>query len=171
MKSLFALSVILLSLQQVPAPVPRCSPYIIINKVVESSNLLSDSNPYFPVPPCEYGSPEAALAAGDKEAVWLLEHPELIPRHNLYELTWFFDKGLNRWRRIYNGEEQLVYDPKILNEGYQHSTPYTRTTAIGIGRERDTSIIDNPNKFNSALQSNIHGAENTFRRTFGGRNK
>ena len=38
----------------VPAPVPRCSPFIIINKLAEFSNILSDSNPYFPLPPCKY---------------------------------------------------------------------------------------------------------------------
>ena len=48
-----------------PAPVPRCSPFIIINKLAEFNNLMSDSNPYFPVPPCEYGGPLEALARGD----------------------------------------------------------------------------------------------------------
>ena len=32
------------------APVPRCSPFIIINKIPESSNFMNDFNPYFPVP-------------------------------------------------------------------------------------------------------------------------
>ena len=44
--------VLALYVQPTPAPVPRCSPLIIINKLAESSNILSDSNPYFPVPPC-----------------------------------------------------------------------------------------------------------------------
>ena len=48
----------------VPAPVPRCSPYIIINKLAESSNIISDTNPYFPVGPCEYGNPLNAIRAG-----------------------------------------------------------------------------------------------------------
>ena len=29
-----------------------CSPWLIINKLVESNSWTSDSNPYFPVPPC-----------------------------------------------------------------------------------------------------------------------
>ena len=45
--------VLALFVQPTPAPVPRCSPMIIINKLAESSNILSDSNPYFPVPPCK----------------------------------------------------------------------------------------------------------------------
>ena len=32
------------------APVPRCSPFIIINKIPESTSLGADFNPYFPVP-------------------------------------------------------------------------------------------------------------------------
>ena len=58
------------------APVPRCGPLIIINKVnlpndkvlrnrlfqvPESLSLISDLNPFFPVPPCEYGGPLQAL--------------------------------------------------------------------------------------------------------------
>ena len=35
------------------APVPRCSPFIIINKIPESSNFGNDFNPYFPVPGSE----------------------------------------------------------------------------------------------------------------------
>lgn len=57
------------------APVPRCSPLIIINKVPDSTNLLSDLSPYFPVPPCEYGGPLAALRAGDYEVGGFLESP------------------------------------------------------------------------------------------------
>ena len=48
-----------------PAPVPRCSPFIFINKLAEWTNVWSDSNPYFPVPPCEHGGPLEALARGD----------------------------------------------------------------------------------------------------------
>ena len=44
-------------IQPVPAPVPRCSPWIIINKLVEWNSLWSDNNPYFPIRPCEYGGP------------------------------------------------------------------------------------------------------------------
>ena len=32
------------------APVPRCSPFIIINKIPESTSFGADFNPYFPVP-------------------------------------------------------------------------------------------------------------------------
>ena len=31
-------------------PVPRCSPFIIINKIPESTSFGADFNPYFPVP-------------------------------------------------------------------------------------------------------------------------
>ena len=74
----------------------RCSPYIIINKLVESNSWTSDSNAYFPVPPCEYGGPREALAAGDYKAVFVMAEPEKIPRHNFYEGLWFMKTGLPR---------------------------------------------------------------------------
>ena len=74
----------------------RCSPYIIINKLVESNSWTSDSNTYFPVPPCEYGGPREALAAGDYKAVFVMAEPEKIPRHNFYEALWFMKTGLPR---------------------------------------------------------------------------
>ena len=79
----------------------RCSPYIIINKLVESNSWTSDSNAYFPVPPCEYGGPREALAAGDYKAVFVMAEPEKIPRHNFYEGLWFMKTGLPRMVRGY----------------------------------------------------------------------
>ena len=66
---MFMQAIIVLMAPTVPAPVPRCSPFIFINKLAEWSNVWSDSNPYFPVPPCEYGGPVEALAKGDLEYV------------------------------------------------------------------------------------------------------
>ena len=43
-------SILLFLIQTSYAPVPRCSPFIIINKIPESSNFMNDFNPYFPVP-------------------------------------------------------------------------------------------------------------------------
>ena len=61
----FSRQIFLFLPRPVPAPVPRCSPFIFINKLAEWTNIWSDSNPYFPVPPCEYGGPLQALARGD----------------------------------------------------------------------------------------------------------
>ena len=95
---------ICLSVKSVLAPVPRCSPFIIINKIPESNSLSADFNPYFPVPECEYGSPLQALLAGDFAAVSLLaDGGWKIPRHNAYELLWLFTKGPERLRRIIAG--------------------------------------------------------------------
>ena len=107
----------------VPAPVPRCSPFIIINKLVEWTSLWSDSNSYFPVGPCEYGGPFRALQAGDYNAVFLLDEPEKIPRHNIYEFVWFLKTGLTRMKRMMLGLEPFKADLNILTEGYQHYTP------------------------------------------------
>merc|ERR1719187_3064635 len=92
---------ICLQVKTVFAPVPRCSPFIIINKVPESNSFSEDFSPYFPVPECEYGGPLQALMAGDFAAVSLLaDGAWKIPRHNAYELLWLFTKGPERLRKI-----------------------------------------------------------------------
>ena len=106
-----------------PAPVPRCSPFIFINKLAEWSNIWSDSNPYFPVPPCEYGGPLEALTKGDLNSIFVLSKPLNIPLHNLYEFVWLLKTGFPRMARILAGKEPFIYDTKILREGYKHSTP------------------------------------------------
>jgi len=136
------LVLLLISFPLVPAPVPRCSPFIIINKLVEWTSLWSDSNSYFPVGPCEYGGPFQALQAGDNNAVFLLDEPEKIPRHNIYEFVWFLKTGATRMKRMMLGLEPFKADLNILTEGYQHYTPFVRTTQLGHGTERRPEIID-----------------------------
>ena len=92
--------------------------------MVEWTSLWSDSNAQFPVGPCEYGGPFGALLAGNTKAVFLLEEPEKIPRHNIYELVWFLKTGGTRMARMMLGLEPFVADINILLEGYQH---YTRS--------------------------------------------
>jgi len=144
-RSLFLLLILLVP--PVPAPVPRCSPFIIINKLVEWTSLWSDSNSYFPVGPCEYGGPLQAIQAGDYNAVFLLDEPEKIPRHNIYEFVWFLKTGLTRMKRMMLGLEPFQADINILTEGYQHYTPNIRTTQLGHGTQRRPEIIDDPNIF------------------------
>ena len=55
--------------------------------------------------------------------VFLLDEPEKIPRHNIYELVWFLKTGMTRMKRMMLGLEPFVYDFGILTEGYQHYTP------------------------------------------------
>ena len=101
MRQLSQLSLfILFHLQQLFAPVPRCSPLFIINKVLESMSLTSDMNPYFPVAECEYGGPIQAILPGDFNSVFILDEPDKILLHNLYELTWIVKKGWLRLQRI-----------------------------------------------------------------------
>ena len=83
----FLLQVLICFPQPTPAPVPRCSPFLFINKWAEFNSFWSDSNPYFPLPPCEYGGPLEALAAGDIKAVSVLASPLKVPRHNFY-VSW-----------------------------------------------------------------------------------
>lgn len=134
-------------IQPVPAPVPRCSPFIIINKVVEWQNWSSDMNPYFPVPPCEYGGPMQAIMAGDLNAVFLLDEPELIPRHNTYEFLWFLKTGYHRLSRMLRKKEPFEYDFNILREGYDHSSETIRRTQFGQGAFRRPEVLDNEDIF------------------------
>jgi len=129
--------------QPTPAPVPRCSPFFIINKLAEFNNLMSDSNPYFPTPPCEYGNAMNALRAGDFRSVFVLAEPAKIPLHNFYELVWFMKTGFPRFLRMVTGKQKFITDPKILRERYKHHTPYPRTVQLGQGTKRRPEIIDN----------------------------
>jgi hypothetical protein len=139
----------------VPAPVPRCSPFIFINKLAEFSNIWSDSNPYFPVPPCEYGGPLEALKAGDKLSVFVTSQPQKIPLHNFYEFIWLLKTGLPRMARILAGKEPFIYDPNILKEKYQHYTPYVRTGQLGHGTPRRPEIIDDFGVYKRVVKSKI----------------
>ena len=101
---------------------------------MEWTSLWSDSNAYFPVAPCEYGGPFGALLAGDTKAVFLLEEPEKIPRHNIYELVWFLKTGGTRMARMMLGLEPFVADVNILLEGYQHYTRSGRSSSKNLRR-------------------------------------
>lgn len=128
-----------------PAPVPRCSPILLLNKVLDFSNIWSDANPTFPVPPCEYGGPLEALLAGDLKAFGPAPPINEIPLHTFYETIWFFKTGLPRIIRVLMGQERYVEDTRILNEGYkQHYTaPNVRQNQFGHGTRRRPEIIDN----------------------------
>jgi len=139
----------------VPAPVPRCSPFIFINKLAEWSNVWSDSNPYFPVPPCEYGGPMEALAKGDLEAVFVTAQPLKISLHNFYEFVWLLKTGIPRMLRILAGNEAFISDSRILQEGYQHYSSNARTTQIGHNTPRRPEIIDNFKTFKGIVLDKI----------------
>lgn len=156
MKHTSALIILFLCLPSpTPAPVPRCSPFVFINKLAEWSNIWSDSNPYFPVPPCEYGGPLEALAKGDLRSVLVTAQPQNIPLHNLYEFVWLLKTGIPRMVRILAGKEPFVYDANILREGYQHSTPYVRTEQLGHGTKRRPEIINNKLTYKSVLGDKV----------------
>ena len=42
------------------APLPPCSPFLFVNKMIESNNWSSDMNPFYPVKPCPYKDPSKA---------------------------------------------------------------------------------------------------------------
>ena len=155
-------SVFLLMLQTAFAPVPRCSPFIIINKIPESSNFMNDFNPYFPVPECEYGGPLQAMLAGDFKAVSLLaDGAWKIPRHNAYEGLWLFTKGPEKLKKFITGEEEFQFDPSILFEGYSHDRG---TKRIGQDDHRDTTAIDNDYLFKQGIKDLINYEKKKRRR-------
>ncbi|XP_023330235.1 uncharacterized protein LOC111702700 [Eurytemora carolleeae] len=139
----------------VPAPVPRCSPFIIINKLAESSNIISDTNPYFPVGPCEYGNPMNAIRAGDLRSVFVFAEPEKVLRHNFYELVFLFKTAIPRILRMAMGQMKFIQDPNILAEGYQHYTPFVRTTQLGQGTQRRPEIIDDERIYNKVVGAKL----------------
>jgi len=155
MKYFLAFMVLLCYPLGVPAPVPRCSPFILLNKVLESNSIFSDNNPYFPVPPCEYGNPINALLNKDIKAVSVLAEPLKIPLHNFYEIVWFFKTGLPRIIRAALGKEKVIVDKNILNEGYQHYTPYVRTEQLGQGTHRRPEIINNKDIYKRVVKKKI----------------
>jgi len=94
--------------------------------------------------------------AGDANAVFLLDEPEKIPRHNLYELVWFLKTGMTRMKRMMLGLEPFVYDFGILTEGYQHYTPRVRTTQLGHGTRRRPEFIDNEELWKKFVKSRFN---------------
>eukprot|EP00088_Acartia_fossae_P045731 TRINITY_DN49282_c0_g1_i1.p1 TRINITY_DN49282_c0_g1~~TRINITY_DN49282_c0_g1_i1.p1 ORF type:complete len:201 (+),score=40.49 TRINITY_DN49282_c0_g1_i1:46-648(+) len=138
MKILFLLTF----LSSAYAPVPRCSPFFIINKLMEWNSWTSDMNPYFPVPPCEHGGPMQAVLAGDYRSVFIMDTPEIIPRHNLHELIWYMKTGYSRLRRMMKNKEPLEFDFNIMREGFDHYTPKIRTKQMGHETERRPEVLD-----------------------------
>jgi len=59
----------------------------------------------------------------------------------------FFKTGFPRFLRFITGKQKFVYDKNILFEGYQHYTKYPRTKKVGFKTHRDTSFIDDKNKW------------------------
>jgi len=138
------IALLLCLLPSVFAPVPRCSPFLIINKLMEWTSATSDMNPYFPVPPCEHGGPLQAILKGDYKSALLMADPDIIPRHNIHELIWFMKTGYARMRRYLKNKEPIEYDFNILREGYDnHYTERIRTKQIGFGTERRPELLDN----------------------------
>lgn len=141
--------------QPTPAPVPRCSPFLFINKWAEFNSFWSDSNPYFPLPPCEYGGWVEALAQGDIKSVSVLASPLKIPRHNFYELVWFLKTGFPRLVRMITGKEKLITDPRILREGYKQAGRNVRTRQLGQNTRRRPEIIDNKSIYKAVVGGKI----------------
>ena len=106
----------------VVAPLPPCTPFLWVNKMVESNNWSSDMNPYYPVKPCPYKDPNKA-PLNMRFAVF--SGPLKLFEHVATELGWLITKGIPRAIRMMTGREQFKVNQNILNEG--HSRHYTNT--------------------------------------------
>ena len=75
------------------APLPPCTPFLFINKMVESNNWSSDMNPYYPVRPCPYKDPSKAPL---RLQFAVFSGPKTLINHVTTELSWFMKTGLPR---------------------------------------------------------------------------
>ena len=72
-------------------PLPPCTPFLWVNKMVESNNWSSDMNPYYPVKPCPYRDPDKAPL---HMRFAIFHGPQKLMYHIGTELFWFFTKGM-----------------------------------------------------------------------------
>jgi len=154
---------VILALAVVPpclSPMPPCSPFILMNKLVESSNLLSDLHPYYPIPPCPHGGPLEALAKGDVNSVFIKD----VPRHLWYELSWVLAVGLPRKWAALLGDYPVLLNTDILREGYKHSTREPRTRQFGHSSSRNPRIFQHQATFDQTVRQNLRAAEQGLHR-------
>jgi len=111
------------------APLPPCTPFLWVNKMIESNNWTSDMNPYYPVKPCPYKDPDKAPP---RLRFAIFSGPKKLLYHVGTELKWFFTTGFPRLTRMMVGREKFRMNPKILREGQSsHHTEKTRTRHFG----------------------------------------
>ena len=97
----------------------------------------------------------------DEWLIFLLNACNDYFRHNIYEGLWLFTKGPAKIKKFLSGEEQFVFDPSILFEGYSHDRG---TLRIGDNSHRDASIIDNEEKYMKGIQALLAEGKSRRRR-------
>eukprot|EP00093_Oithona_nana_P010771 10771.XXX_337988_333014_1 [CDS] Oithona nana genome sequencing. len=111
------------------APLPPCTPFLWVNKMVESNNWSSDMNSYYPVLPCPYADPRQA-PLHLQYAVF--SGPLKLMEHVATEVGWFFTKGFPRMARMLVGREKFKVNNRILREGHRrHHTRNPRRRHFG----------------------------------------
>lgn len=116
-------------MRPVVAPLPPCTPFLMVNKLVESNNWSSDMNPYYPVKPCPYKDPSKAPL---NMRFAIFSGPGKLFEHVATELGWLITKGIPRAIRMMTGQEEFKVDRRILREGHQrHYTNTPRTQQFG----------------------------------------
>ena len=121
------------------APLPPCTPFLFINKMVESNNWSSDMNPYYPVKPCPYKNPrDAPLKLQFASA----HGPGFLLSHAAAELGWFMKTGLPRAMRMLMGKEKFKMNSNIMKEGYhRHYTGNERVQHFGRRTNKSKSYF------------------------------
>jgi len=148
------MAVALVHLTPCLAPMPPCSPFILMNKMIESTNLLSDIHPYYPIPPCPHGGPLQALSKGDMDSVFIKD----VPRHLWYELSWLLAVGLPRQWEAITGRYPVRMNMDILTEGYQHKTREPRTEQFGHSSRRNPKLFHQKRAFDQLVSQNFQRA-------------
>lgn len=111
------------------APLPPCTPFLFLNKLVEANNWSSDMNPYYPVRPCPYQNPRKAPL---RMQFAIFNPPKVLLNHIGTELNWLVHKGIPRGMRMLLGRERFRVNSKILREGpHRHYTGSERRQQFG----------------------------------------
>ena len=108
------------------APLPPCTPFLWVNKMIESNNWTSDMNPYYPVKPCPYKDPDKApprlrfaVFSGPKTLLyhvvsWIVEF--LPIEFNIFKLGKFIHFSCSRffWTGYHHGKFWYLFQWKEL---------------------------------------------------------
>ena len=111
------MSITALLIETVIAPLPPCTPFLWVNKMVESNNWSSDMNPYYPVKPCPYSNPNKAPL---HMRFAIFSGPAKLMYHVGTELLWFFTTGSKNPTFTMEKEAIVQFDIKISSLTISH---------------------------------------------------
>ena len=112
----------------VTAPLPPCTPFLWLNKFVESNNWSSDMSPFYPIEPCPFEDPSQAPL----HLQYAIASPKRLVHQLTNEFSWLVTKGIPRAVKMLKGQEKFRVDLRIRQEGHQkHHTDQPRRQHFG----------------------------------------